>query len=142
MDEKPSKNSKLPVIYKHVHYSQLGRLDLDSSPKSAPGVAGTLTPYCELEDDGAFTNYKEPITWDNQFSQLMADYKQSIGMKENFMMREKILGQNVKKEIQELECSIKSYESIMKPVLELEASKDYSPIIIPLDKSGLIYYSR
>ena len=142
MDEKPSKNSKLPVVYKHVHYSQLGRLDLDSSPKSAPGVAGTLTPYCELEDDGAFTNYKEPITWDNQFSQLMADYKQSIGMKENFMMREKILGQNVKKEIQELECSIKSYESIMKPVLELEASKDYSPIIIPLDKSGLIYYSR
>lgn len=141
MDEKPNKNSKLPVVYKHVHYSQLGRLDLDSSPKSAPGVSGTLTPFCPIDDDGTFTDYKEPITWDKQFSQLMADYKQSIGMKENFMIREKLYNQNLQKELHEVNCTIRSFESVIKPIVELEMSVK-SPTVIPLEPGGMIYYVK
>jgi len=143
MDEKVKKDSKLPTVYKPVHYSQLGRLDSDSSPKSAPGIAGTLTAFCHIEKDGNFTNYEEPITWDDKFNELMSNYKQSIGMKESFMVREKLLGNDsLQSQIIDADNNINMYECVVKPIVELQMSKQYTPEIIPLEPGGIIYYQR
>lgn len=142
LGEKEKKKSSLPAAFKHVHPSHLGRLDLDSSPKSAPGISGTLTPFCELQPDGSFSDFKEEVTWENEFNELMLRYKRATGLKDVLLAKEKLLGENVQEQLTEVNCSIKQLSNVAKPCIEIEKNNDFIPVMIPLEEGGLIYYSK
>jgi hypothetical protein len=41
-------NNSIPEICRHTHPSHLGRLDLDNSSDTNPGITGTISPFTEL----------------------------------------------------------------------------------------------
>lgn len=74
-------SNSVPDIYRSVHPSHLGRVDLDSSSPSDPGINGLICPFVKL-DDMSFSDYREPNFWDQQYRQLNDEFKSMIGMKE------------------------------------------------------------
>lgn len=74
-------SNSVPDIYRSVHPSHLGRVDLDSSSPSDPGINGIICPYVKL-DNMSFSEYKEPNFWSQQYHQLNSEFKQMMGMKE------------------------------------------------------------
>lgn len=82
----------VPEIYKSVHPSHLKRIDLDSSPKSSPGMAGILCPFTDLYDDDYFSDFMEPNTWRDNYKSILNEYKSITAMKETIEFKEKVLG--------------------------------------------------
>lgn len=82
-------SNSVPDIYRSVHPSHLGRVDLDSSSPSDPGINGIICPFVKL-DDMSFSDYKEPNFWDQQYKQLNDEFKSMIGMKEVVEFRKSI----------------------------------------------------
>jgi hypothetical protein len=56
------KSNAISNAYRSIHPSHLGRVDIDSSSNSDPGVSGTICPYVELHN-GHFSEYDEPNSW-------------------------------------------------------------------------------
>ena len=86
-----SGSNAIPDVYKYIHPSNLGIVDLDSSSPSDPGVSGCLVPLVQLYDNNYFTDFQEPCMWrDNLFRQL-DQYKQIVGHKQIVDFRNKVL---------------------------------------------------
>lgn len=87
------KNTRsVPDIYRAVHPSHLKRIDLDSSPKSSPGLAGILCPFTEITEDGYFSDFQEPNDWRLRYADVVNNYKSMTAMKETIEFKEKVLG--------------------------------------------------
>lgn len=68
------KSNAVSDAYRSIQPSHLGRVDIDSSSNSDPGVSGTICPYVELHD-GHFDEYEEPSTWRDDIARLIDTYK-------------------------------------------------------------------
>ena len=68
------KSNAISNAYRSVHPSHLGRVDIDSSSNSDPGVSGTICPYAELHD-GHFDEYEEPNEWRVNISKILDIYR-------------------------------------------------------------------
>ena len=77
-------------VFRAVNPSHLGRLDLNSSSATDPGLSGVLCPLCQIQDDGFFDNYKEPIFWEEDIAKLLNEYKDRVGKKEIFEFKRKL----------------------------------------------------
>ena len=77
-------------VFRAVNPSHLGRLDLNSSSATDPGLSGVLCPLCQIQDDGFFDNYKEPIFWEEDIAKLLNEYKERVGKKEIFEFKRKL----------------------------------------------------
>lgn len=67
------KSNAIPASYRNVHVSHLGRVDIDSSSNSDPGISGTLCPMANLYDNH-FSIYQEPDTWRTELSKVIDAY--------------------------------------------------------------------
>ncbi|MEI2419080.1 hypothetical protein V6O07_02315, partial [Arthrospira platensis SPKY2] len=73
--KKKKQSSKTPVSMMAIHHSQLGRIDLNSSSASEPGVTGYFTPFAKTFDGGKFFDLaKEPQSWMDNFRKMYANY--------------------------------------------------------------------
>lgn len=86
-----SGSSSIPDIYKYIHVTNLGIVDLDSSSPSDPGVSGCLVPLVKLYDNDYFTDFQEPSTWRADLSRLREEYMKKVGLKEVMVFKEQIL---------------------------------------------------
>ena len=68
------KSSAISSSYRSVHPSHLGRVDVDSSSNSDPGVSGTICPLAVLHD-GHFDEYEEPDTWESDLNKVIDAYR-------------------------------------------------------------------
>ena len=68
------KSNAISSAYRAIHPSHLGRIDIDSSSNSDPGVSGTLCPLSTLHDSH-FIDFMEPSTWDSEVGKMMDEYK-------------------------------------------------------------------
>lgn len=69
--KKKKKSSKLPTIFSDVDISHLGRLDVDSSTKSDPGMSGILCPLTEVYGEyNCFADFTEPNDYDIRFKDI------------------------------------------------------------------------
>ena len=68
------KSNAISSAYRAIHPSHLGRIDIDSSSNSDPGVSGTLCPLSNLHDSH-FIDFMEPSTWDEEVSKMIDQYK-------------------------------------------------------------------
>lgn len=107
-------NNSIPDIYRSIHPSHIGRVDLDASSDGNPGITGTLCPYAP-NYDGFFQEYQEPNTWEQEFLDTMNEYKKAMSLKEALIFEEKVLGANKKEEIAVASEIIATMQQIIKP---------------------------
>ena len=68
------KSNAIPSSYRQIHPSHLGRVDLDSSSPSDPGVSGTICPLSSLHNS-YFKDFSEPNTWEKNRAELLDMYR-------------------------------------------------------------------
>ena len=68
------KSNAIPASYRQIHPSHLGRVDLDSSSPSDPGVSGTLCPLSTLHNS-YFKEFEEPNTWQESRCKMINQYR-------------------------------------------------------------------
>lgn len=120
-------NNSIPEICRHTHPSHLGRLDLDNSSDTNPGITGTICPFTEIHD-GYFTDYQEPNSWEEKFLQTLDAYNRANGSVEANEFK-KALG--VLEEEQEVVASevVAAMKQIITPYLFANEGELWSPII-------------
>lgn len=107
-------NQSIPDIYRSIHPSHIGRVDLDSSSDGNPGITGTICPYAPTYD-GFFEDYQEPNAWESEFMQTMEDYKKALNLKEALEFEHKVLGTDKTEEINVASEVIAAMQQIIKP---------------------------
>ena len=75
------KANAISNAYRSVHPSHLGRVDIDSSSNSDPGISGTICPLATLYD-GHFSEYTEPSSWELDLARVVDKYNTLVGKKE------------------------------------------------------------
>lgn len=68
------KSNAISSAYRSIHPSHLGRIDVDSSSNSDPGISGTICPLAILHDNH-FDEYEEPSSWESELNKVMEIYK-------------------------------------------------------------------
>lgn len=61
--------------YRYVDPSHTGIIDLDTSGASDPGMSGMICPMAPMVNQ-SFTNYKEPMTWQDKFKPFQTEWKE------------------------------------------------------------------
>lgn len=111
-----SSNQSIPEIYRSIHPSHVGHVDLDSSSDGNPGMTGTICPFVDLHD-GFFTDYQEPNFWEQEFADTIDQYKQLSGMKEALIFEQKVLGKDVEKEVELINEVRANMQQLIKPII-------------------------
>ena len=68
------KSNAISSAYRAIHPSHFGRVDIDSSSNSDPGISGTICPFAELYDNNHFSRYEEPNTWESELAKVLDAY--------------------------------------------------------------------
>lgn len=74
-------SKSIPEIYRSIHPSHIGKVDLDASSDGNPGITGTLCPYTSIYDGGFFEDYTEPNVWQDEFMKLVDEYNNANNIK-------------------------------------------------------------
>ena len=69
-----AKSNAIGNSYRSIHPSHLGRVDINSSSNSDPGVSGTICPHAVFHD-GHFDQYEEPNSWELELSKVIDAYR-------------------------------------------------------------------
>lgn len=115
MSGKNKKAMTIPSSYKRIYPEYLGRLDLDTSGASDPGMSGVLCPYVDLHN-GRFTQDQEPLTWDDDYSELVNGFRSLTGMKEVLQFKEKIMKEKQTELIGIIDESINTFKTLSTPI--------------------------
>lgn len=73
--------SSVPPAFRRVHPSHLGRVDLDTSSATDPGLSGMFCPLADIYDN-SFSDYQEPNSWREKSDELLKEYKELMGYQE------------------------------------------------------------
>lgn len=109
-----SGSSSVPDIYKYVHVTNLGIVDLDSSSPSDPGLSGCLVPLLKLYDNDYFTDFQEPSSWRAELTKLRDEYLKKVDKKQvielkNFILDESEVPELKLRPAEEVKEEIESY---------------------------------
>ena len=112
-------SQSIPDIYRSIHPSHIGRVDLDSSSDGNPGITGTICPYAPVYD-GFFDEYQEPNSWEEEFLETLNDYNKARNLIDAFKMEETILGTDRTEEINVASEVVACMQQIIKPVMDAD----------------------
>jgi hypothetical protein len=112
-------NQSIPDIYRAIHPSHIGKVDLDASSDGNPGITGTICPYADVYD-GFFEDYQEPNSWEQEFMTTMDEYKKANDLKDALIFGEQILGIVKNEEIGVTNEIIATMQQIIKPVIHAD----------------------
>lgn len=87
-----SDKSQVPRSRRAIYPEYIGKIDLDTSSSSDPGLTGVLCPYLELDDGGSFKDAYEPLDWYKEYEELILKYRDMIGRKEVLEFKRKVVG--------------------------------------------------
>lgn len=88
-EDNNNKGSSVPPAFRRVHPSHLGRVDLDTSSATDPGLSGMLCPLADIYDN-SFSDYKEPNSWREKSDELLKGYRELMGYKEAIEFKDKL----------------------------------------------------
>ena len=111
-----SGNKAIPDIYRSIQPSHIGRVDLDASSDGNPGITGTLNPYMDM-DDGYFSDYEEPNTWEESYNELLKNFHSINNMKHAMEFQQEVLGVDRSEKITELDDISCNMEQIINPII-------------------------
>lgn len=143
------RGTRIPNKYRHVHHSHIGRIDLDASSASDPGITGVLCPLAKTFNQ-SFSDYQEPNTWDEDFSQLMEEYKETVGTRELIKFHEEledvfgeIIGSKDKAiEIENLDSRIAQQRVALDSMITVDNSTEYFDGQVSEDGDTVILYKK
>lgn len=115
----------VPIVYRFVHPSQLGRVDLDASSSSDPGLSGLICPMAKI-NNGSFTDYKEPNGWKQFYLETMSELRSLYGMQQAIDLKKRCgLSYDYVKEDMVRE-TIESYHRLIPAIIDIDGKKDYT----------------
>lgn len=114
-NSKTKKNSSVPEIYRYVNYSQYGIIDTCSSTATDPGLSGNICPRVKLYD-GSFSDYQEPNEWENEYNDLLNNYKSLTNRKEIEVFKNTMGIDSDTTSLGVIQDSIDIYKQLMSPV--------------------------
>ena len=115
----------VPIIYRSVHPSHLGRVDLDSSSASDPGLSGIICPMAKVYD-GSFSDYQEPNGWRDFYKETLIELNDLYNMKQAIEIKKKLgLSYDYVKDDMVKE-TIEIYHRLMPLIIDIEGKKDYT----------------
>ena len=109
-------NDSIPSIYRSIHPSHIGRVDLDSSSDGNPGITGTICPFAP-NFDGFFDDYQEPNSWEQEFMTVMDEYHKLYGKSQALVFEQKVLGVDKTEDIEATGEIIAYMQQIITPVM-------------------------
>ena len=109
-------NDSIPSIYRSIHPSHIGRVDLDSSSDGNPGITGTICPFAP-NFDGFFDDYQEPNSWEQEFMTVMDEYHKLYGKSQALVFEQKVLGVDKTEDIEAAGEIIAYMQQIITPVM-------------------------
>lgn len=80
----------IPNVYKLVHPTNVGIVDLDSSSSQDPGISGTIVPLLKLYKDKYFSNFKEPDGYRKQLLKQIEHNREICQRKEVMTFRQSL----------------------------------------------------
>jgi len=83
------RGSTIPDKYRYLHHSHIGRVDLDASSASDPGLTGIICPLAKIYNQ-SFSEYEEPNSWESDFKELLAQYRSMVGVRELIKFQQQI----------------------------------------------------
>ncbi len=115
----------VPIIYRSVHPSHLGRVDLDSSSASDPGLSGIICPMAKVYD-GSFSDYDEPNGWRDFYIEAVSELKDLYGMQQAIEIKKKLgLSYDYVKDDMVRE-TITTYQRLIPVFIDIDGKKDYT----------------
>lgn len=121
-------NNSIPEICRHTHPSHLGRLDLDNSSDTNPGITGTICPFTTMYD-GYFSDYHEPNSWEERFLQVMDDYRRALGAWEAIKFKSEVLSISDEEAETVAKEKVAAMQTIMLPHLYANQGEYWEPIV-------------
>lgn len=117
--------SAVPLIYRSVHPSHLGRVDLDSSSASDPGLSGIICPMAKTFGD-SFSDYVEPNGWRDFYTETLNELRDLYGMQQAIDIKKKfgLTFDYVKEEM--VKETIASYKRLIPALIDIDGKKDYT----------------
>lgn len=88
-EDNNNKGSSVPPAFRRVHPSHLGRVDLDTSSATDPGLSGMLCPLADIYDN-SFSDYQEPNSWRERSDELLKEYRELMGYQEALKFRKEL----------------------------------------------------
>ena len=129
-------SSAVPQQFKMVNPSHIGRVDMDSSSASDPGMSGALCPLQRIYGESiSFSEFEEPNTWQEELAKTLTQFREMTGRKELFIAEEVLLGKPHNDEVEKLEEDIQAARRIIRPFIHTDEG-EYGGL--PLEGSGLI----
>lgn len=118
--------SAVPIIYRTVHPSHLGRVDLDSSSASDPGLTGSICPMADVCEDGSFSDYQEPNFWKDNFTNMINEYNSLMGITQVIELRKNLgLTYDYVKDDMVRE-TLSTYQKLVPLLIDLDGKIDYT----------------
>lgn len=115
-------SSAVPEIYRYVHYSNYGIIDMDSSSATDPGLSGSICPLTDIYD-GSFSDYKEPNTWEQEYDLVLNQYKSMCNKKEIVSFKKKLGMSTNGVNPEDIQESIDISKKLMEPILKTEIDR-------------------
>jgi len=130
----------IPEIYKLLDVSNMGVLDPDSSSSTDPGISGSIVPLLKIYGDGYFSEFQEPLTWDEEYAKLYNSYKETRGLTEILEFKKLVLEDKTVSDNDILMA--RDSEDINRGLVSMVLTEDEEPeyIGLPLEGSGRIYW--
>ena len=116
------KSNAISSAYRSIHPSHLGRVDIDSSSNSDPGISGTICPLATLYD-GHFTEYEEPSTWRERVNVVIDAYRSMQSKQSMYRLVGDITGKQINNEL--LHESIEATKSLLQMPLSSIMAEEY-----------------
>ena len=85
-----SNSQSVSTDQRSTHISQMGILDMDSSPKSDPGMSGVLCPHVKMVGK-KFTDFHEPNYWEEGYKKLLDEYHSTQNLESIITSRQREL---------------------------------------------------
>ncbi len=118
-EESNNKGSSVPPAFRRVHPSHLGRVDLDTSSATDPGLTGILCPLGDIYGTH-FSDFKEPNTWRERSDELIREYREMMGYKEAMTFKKQLGFEVDNSRLALIDDTMDLYKTIMEPVIVIE----------------------
>lgn len=124
---------KKPTISKgarQIEPDYMGRIGLVESSSNDPGLSGLLCPYAKLHRD-SFSKDEEPLTWEEDYAQLIKDYRDLTNKKEVLIFKKKMTDIYDETLDDIISDSIETFRRLMTPIdFIINGMEGFSPIEI------------
>lgn len=137
------KGSSVPDMYKYVHPSHLGRVDVDTSSAGDPGMTGIICPMAQIANSSfADGDWQEPNGWEEEFQEIISDYN-STHQRINLVTFQNQMGllddETAEAALDALEAAIDVNKVALNSIKEVDESSEVTEADMLEDGTLIIY---